>query len=190
MSIAQELVELKRRLYELERASSTYELDDPLPATGQITAVVCRVGDNRIALSLDVVERAVTAVAMAPLPEAPPWVHGLLNLGGRALPVLDIAARIERKRRVLELDDQIVICRHADASIGLVVQSVLGVGTFTLGESKAGLGASLPLAPYVRATLRDTEGLVLLFSLKRLLATSDIPPIEEDGAEGSERGPQ
>jgi len=190
MSIASEIAELKRRLYELERAASAREVEEPLPSGGEIAALVCRVGDNRIALPLDLVERAVSAAAMASLPEAPPWVHGLLNLGGRAIPVLDVAARIERRCRVLELEDQIVICRHADANIGLVVQGVLGVRSFVVGESKAGQGISVPLAPYVWATLRDAEGLVLLFSLKRLIATSDIPPVEGASTAENERAPQ
>lgn len=188
MSIAAEIAELKRRLYELELATSAHDTDEPLPPSGQILAVVCRVGDHRIALPLDQVERAVAAAAMAPLPEAPPWVHGLLNLGGRALAVIDVAARIERNRRVLALDDQIVICRRDDVSIGLVVQDVLGVRPFVLGE-KGTPSVSVPVAPYVQATLRDAEGLVLLFSLKRLIATSDIPPLEAARADGGEVGP-
>ncbi|MDI1449042.1 chemotaxis protein CheW [Polyangium sp. 6x1] len=177
--IGREIAELKRRLYELECTTSAHEADEPLPVEGEIQAVVCRVEETRVAFPLDVVERAVPAAAMAPLPEAPPWVHGLLNLRGRALPVLDVAARIERRGRTLDLDDQIVICRHEAQRIGLVVQEVLGVRTLALGERTNGLGASLPLAPYVRATLRDAKGLVLLFSLSRLIATSDIPPLEE-----------
>lgn len=176
--IGREIAELKRRLYELERSTSTHEADEPLPLTGEIQAVVCRVEETRIALPLDVVERAVPAAAMAPLPEAPPWVHGLLNLRGRALPVLDVAARIERRARALDVDDHILICRHEEQRIGLVVQEVLGVRVLALGERTNGPGASLPIAPYVRATLRDAQGLVLLFSLSRLIATSDIPPLE------------
>ncbi|MDI1479335.1 chemotaxis protein CheW [Polyangium sp. y55x31] len=176
--IGREIAELKRRLYELERSTSTHEADEPLPLAGEIQAVVCRVEETRVALPLDVVERAVPAAAMAPLPEAPPWVHGLLNLRGRALPVLDVAARIERRARALDVDDHIVICRHEEQRIGLVVQEVLGVRVLALGERTNGPGASLPIAPYVRATLRDAQGLVLLFSLGRLIATSDIPPLE------------
>ncbi|MDC0742979.1 chemotaxis protein CheW [Polyangium mundeleinium] len=177
--IGREIAELKRRLYELERSTSAHEVDEPLPLAGEIQAVVCRVEETRVALPLDVVERAVPAAAMAPLPEAPPWVHGLLNLRGRALPVLDVAARIERRGRALDLDDQIVICRHAEQRIGLVVQEVLGVSVLALAERTNAPGASLPIAPYVRATLRDAKGLVLLFSLSRLIATSDIPPLDE-----------
>lgn len=177
--IGREIAELKRRLYELERTTSSDEADEPLPLAGEIQAVVCRVAETRVALPLDVVERAVPAAAMAPLPEAPPWVHGLLNLRGRALPVLDVAARIGRRSRTLELDDHIVICRHETQRIGLVVQEVLGVRALALGERTIGPGASVPIAPYVRATLRDAQGLVLLFSLSRLIATSDIPPLEE-----------
>jgi len=180
--LSREIAELKRRLYDLERATSTLEADDPLPSAGEMQAVICLVADTRVAWPLGAVERVVPAAALAPLPETPPWVHGLLNLGGRALPVLDVTARIERLRRALELNDKFVICRHGEAPVGLVVQEVLGVRALALGEKTSALGSSVPFAPYVHATLRDADGLVLLFSLRRLLATSDIPALEDEAA--------
>ncbi|WP_437683484.1 chemotaxis protein CheW [Sorangium sp. So ce131] len=183
-----ELAELKRRLYELERSSWEVLADDPLPSAGALQVVVCRVEDSRVALPLDAVERAVPAAAMAPLPEAPPWVQGLLIVRGQALPVLDVAARLGRCRRELELSDQIVLCQADQRRFGLVVQEVLGVRSFAASEAAAARqAASMPQGPYVRATLHDADGLVLLFSLRRLLATSDIPAGDDAAGGGPAR---
>ncbi|MCC6558163.1 MAG: chemotaxis protein CheW [Polyangiaceae bacterium] len=182
--LERELSDLKRRLYELERAALDVGAEEPLPASGELLALVCRVEESRVALPLRVVERVVPAAATAPLPESPPWVHGLLRLRGQAIPVLDAAARFARRGRALDVDDQIVICRGERGQVGLVVSEVHEVRGFALdGGAGARLAPDVPQAPYVRATLQDAGGLVLLLSLERLLATSDIPADDSPGAE-------
>jgi purine-binding chemotaxis protein CheW len=187
--LEKEITQLKHRLYELERSSWEARPDEPLPAAGELQAVVCRVGDSRIALPLDAVDCAVPAAAMAPLPEAPPWVHGLLSVRGQALPVLDIAARVERCRREIELSDHIVVCQVDRQRLGLVVQEVLGVQRFALSEATPTHAfVSVPQGPYVRAMLHDADGLVLLFSVSRLIATSDIPAVGASAGEPAAAG--
>ena len=183
--LERELADLKRRLYELERAALDPGDEEPLPAAGDLLALVCRVEESRVALPLRVVERVVLAAATAPLPESPPWVHGLLRVRGQAIPVLDVAARFARRGREIEIDDQIVICRGERGQVGLVVSEVHEVRAFAIDrETGARLAPDVPQAPYVRATLHDAGGVVLLLSLERLLATSDIP-----AADASSDGP-
>jgi purine-binding chemotaxis protein CheW len=177
--LEREIADLRRRLHEIERVAAGLGADEPLPAEGALEVVVCRVEESRIALPLPTVERVIPAAQTAPLPESPPWVHGLLRLRGEAIAVLDVAARIGRRRRELELDDHIVICRDEGIPVGLVVGEVLGVQTLALGASaESGDVPGVPRGPYVRAALHSPEGLVLLLSLRRLLETSDLPPLD------------
>jgi chemotaxis signal transduction protein len=55
--------------------------------------VVFSLDDQRYALALDCVQRAMRVVAITPLPEAPPIVLGIVDLGGVGIPVIDRALR-------------------------------------------------------------------------------------------------
>lgn len=175
--LEREIADLRRRLQEVERAAMGLGRGEPLPATGTLEVVVCRVDTSRVALPLSAVERVVPSAATTPLPESPPWVHGLLRLGRTGVVMLDVAARIARRRRELELDDQVVICRDAETRVGLVVSEVLRVQTFALGPAAEPDSAALiPRGPYVRATLHDADGFVLLLCPRRLVESSEVPP--------------
>ena len=179
--LERQIAELRERLYELERRSTGAQADAPLPTEGEITVVVCRSREARVALPLEDVERVVPLARTDPLPESPPWVQGLLRYGGRAVPVLDLVSRLTRRAREIDLDEVIVLCRDQGALVGLVVQEVTQVRPFPLGQvADAPRAANVPHGPYVRATLQDTEGLVWLLSVRRLVATSDLPALDEE----------
>src|SRR5215470_7075323 len=106
-----EIEQMQHQIYELQlrvqraAASGLEAMPD-----GELLLLECRVEGQRIALLLDRVEEAVPAAALAPLPESPPWVLGMLNLRGTTIPVLDVASRLLRRGRRLELSDLIVVC--------------------------------------------------------------------------------
>ena len=172
-----EIEQMQHQLYELQlrvqrAAASGLEA---LPA-GELLLLECRVEEQRIALLLDRVEEAVPAAALAPLPEAPPWVLGMLNLRGTTIPVLDVAARVLRRGRRLELSDLIVVCTLGERRIGLAVQAihhVLRVLAGSISEPAPGL----PQAPYLLGVCSTGTALLTLISIERLVALSDIPEL-------------
>ena len=54
------------------------------------TLLLFTLSEQRCALALSVVERIVPVVEVTPLPKAPEMVMGLINVRGRAIPVLNI----------------------------------------------------------------------------------------------------
>lgn len=66
--------------------------------------------DTRLyAISLSAVRRVVQAVELTPLPNAPPIVKGVINLGGLIIPVVNIRRRFRLPERELELSDQFIV---------------------------------------------------------------------------------
>src|SRR5271157_2301250 len=63
------------------------------------------------AVSLSVVSRVIRAVEITPLPKAPSIVLGVINLGGRIIPVVNIRKRFRLPERELELTDQLIVAR-------------------------------------------------------------------------------
>jgi purine-binding chemotaxis protein CheW len=76
------------------------------------------------AVRLALVERVVAMVAVAPLPGAPAVVTGVIDLGGRFLPVLDVRARLGMPARAPRLTDGLVILHLASGAVALWVDHV------------------------------------------------------------------
>ncbi|WP_077036126.1 chemotaxis protein CheW [Pelomonas sp. KK5] len=81
-----------------------------------------------LCLPLECVTRVLPIMALQELPQAPPWVLGLLNLGGEILPVLDLALWLQRPAHAYDLDTPVLLCSDGRRSAGLLVQRVDGVG--------------------------------------------------------------
>ncbi|MFV3074546.1 chemotaxis protein CheW [Niveispirillum fermenti] len=82
--------------------------------------------DRPYAIRIDRVERVVAMAAVVPMPGAPPVVAGVINLGGRFLPVLDVRARLGLAVHAPRLTDGLVIVRLQSRSVALWVDHVDG----------------------------------------------------------------
>lgn len=82
--------------------------------------------DRPYAVRIDRVERVVAMAAMVPMPGAPPVVAGIINLGGRFLPVLDVRARLGLAVHAPRLTDGLIIVRLQKRSLALWVDHVDG----------------------------------------------------------------
>lgn len=78
------------------------------------------------AVRLALVERVVAMAALSPLPGAPSVIAGVVNLGGRFLPVLDVRARLGMAARGPRLTDGLVIVHLARGDVALWVDHVDG----------------------------------------------------------------
>src|SRR5262245_13046718 len=90
---------LEREIHLLQRRLRGLDRDRALPAAGELALLSCRVAGERAAFPLEDVEEVVAIPALTALPEAEPWVAGLLNLRGRSIPVIDVEARVARRAR-------------------------------------------------------------------------------------------
>ena len=167
---------LERMLYELRQqlASSLSTIERP---EGSFSFLACRIGASHAALPLDRVEEVVPMPRLEPLPEAPAWVAGVMNLRGDSVPVLDVCARIARSGRDVELSDLIVVCVIEGRSVGLVVQDVYGVSEADASDLQE--AGDVPHGPYLVGILEREDNSYHLFSLECLIGLSDIP--EEEG---------
>jgi len=161
-----ELDRLRSRLA-LEIGSST------LPGEA-FDAMLFRVGEARLAIPLAGVEEVVMVAATAAIPDAPPWISGLLDLRGEALVVLDVGARIQRGQREPELNDLIVIARVEDRRVGLVVQEIVDIVSVDREEIASAM-TEPEEAPYVLGVFLHEDVQTQLLGLQPLLALSDLP---------------
>lgn len=175
-ALRKELGEARARVCELEKAIWDLRDGEELPRE-DFDVLVCRVGTEHIGFSLHEVEEVVPIAETTALPEAPPWVTGLLDLRGDVLTVLDVAARLDLSSREVELSDLVVVIDDGSRRLGLVVQEIFDVRHVSPLDLQTA-APDTPHGPYLRGLFHDEGEVVLLFSGKRLVACSDIPGAE------------
>jgi len=134
--------------------------------------------DQRVVLSLDSHEYALPVhnvievlrmVALRPLPEAPPFLAGLLNLRGQGIVVLDLRKRLGLPAKEPDLDSQIVIVETKNGPLGLIADEVREI--ITLPRSALEPAGNLAgTSPMVTAPAHFGERLILVLDLDRLVS--------------------
>ncbi len=118
---------LRRRIADLEAELARWRGERPGALRTWEDVLVCAVGEHRIALPLGEVREVVPLARTRPIPGAPHFIVGLLDLRGAELPVVDAAARVSKAPRRPALDEPIVACEADGIAFGLLVTRVLGV---------------------------------------------------------------
>ena len=122
------------------------------------------------ALPLDHVERALRMVAVTPVPEAPPWVAGVINLHGRVIPMLDLRQRFGQPSREPHPDDRLLVVQTLERTMALMVDEVTEVLEVLAHQVEPSYGF-LPDSRPVAAVIRRDEDLILVLDAAGL-----VPP--------------
>ena len=79
------------------------------------------------ALELSDVVKVVRSVQITPVPEAPPLVLGLIDLGGQMIPVLDIRQKMHLPAQQKNINQRILIISSMDNMICFFVDTITDV---------------------------------------------------------------
>jgi purine-binding chemotaxis protein CheW len=139
--------------------------------------VVFSLDDQRYALALARVQRAVRVVAITPLPKAPPIVLGIIDLGGVVIPVIDIRQRFNHPPRDVRLSDHLIVATTGKRTVALLVDETKGVIEAS-PESFAPAGEILPGLELVDGAMKLENGLILIHDLERLLSLEEETAID------------
>lgn len=149
------------------------------PSDMHRTLVLFRLNDQRCALSLGAVERVVRAVAVTPVPKAPAFVLGLINVAGRLLTVISLRACLGLPDRAIRSDDQFILAQTPQLTLALVVDEVLGLSACD-DDGTVAATAVLPPGDWCVQSLIKIDGeIVLIYDLDKLVSHEDQARILE-----------
>jgi purine-binding chemotaxis protein CheW len=87
------------------------------------SVVIFALDELQFALGIDVIDRVTRAVAITPLPDAPPGVLGVVNVQGDIVPVYDMRVRFGLPRRELRSSDFMVLAHTSNRRVAVLVDS-------------------------------------------------------------------
>ncbi len=143
-----------------------------------IQLIVFTLDNQRFALPLSIVERAIRIIEIVPLPKAPEIVMGVINLHGKIIPVVNIRKRFHLPQREISLNDQLIISNTKKRPLAILVDSVLGV--FEFPEKKIiSADKILPDIEYVEGVAKLEEGIILIHDIDKFLSLEEEKAIDE-----------
>jgi len=170
------IVRLTDKLLETATKKGVRMLND-LGGMARKQILIFTLGESSFALYLSSVERVVRAVETTPLPKAPEFILGVINMQGKVIPVVDIRPCFGIPRRAVKSDDQFILAHTSRRLVALVADSVIGIHHLAAQELVTAREI-LPGAAYIHGLAKVEGELILLCDLDQFLSFDDEKKLE------------
>jgi purine-binding chemotaxis protein CheW len=111
-----------------------------------------------------------------PVPNAPPFVDGVVSVRGQVIPAVSLRARFGFPRIEYDVRSRLVIVRAHGRTVGLIVDSAREFADVAPDDIKPlpeGIGGTS--GRYLRGIAQKGERLLLIVDVRELLETGDQP---------------
>ena len=137
--------------------------------------VTFRLGDEKYGINVAMVREVLKNTEIAPVPGAPYYVLGIINLRGNVVTVIDTRTRFALPPHDADDNTRIVIIEREGSVVGMVVDSVSEVAT--LRESEIEFAPNVgndESAKYIQGVSNQEEELLILIDLEKLFTIEDL----------------
>jgi len=142
--------------------------------TNILQLVSFALGGEEYAVDILKVQEINRMSEIARVPNAPPYVEGVINLRGRVIPVVSLRKKFKMEEKALDAQSRIIIMDIQGLTIGIVVDAVSEVlripaGTVDPAPPMA-VGVS---AEYIKGIAKLEDRLLILIDMDRLIEKSE-----------------
>ena len=143
-----------------------------------------RVGDQLYGLNILRIREIVRPQKLRPVPKAPTFIEGVINLRGAVIPVVDLRRRFDLPIPANDRKTRIMICALSGRIVGLQVDEMVEVRRYSRQEIQPaphflqGRGAE-----YFLGVCRRDEDLVMVIDLLKILTSDekiDLPQLRAE----------
>jgi purine-binding chemotaxis protein CheW len=148
----------------------------------EIQVACFRLHDDVYAVDIMRIKEIVRPQKLSILPKAPDFVHGVINLRGTVVPVIDLRKRFDLPLQTENASTRLLIVKAAGQSLGLVVDDVTEVITMPVKDIKPppnfvkGVGGE-----YLLGVCLAKESLIMLLDLDSILTSRESAELENLG---------
>ena len=144
-------------------------------ARQEVQLACFRVGSELYALDIMRIKEIIRPQKLTPVPKAPSFIEGVINLRGAVIPVADLRKRFDQPISGENRKNRIVICSLTGKIIGLLVDEVTEVKRFGRHEiAPAPKFIKGPEADYFLGVARRDDELIMLINLEKVLSTEEL----------------
>ena len=139
--------------------------------------VICKVGDSEYAVPADSVVQMEAFSGATPIPGAPKYVAGLVQIRGRVLPVLDVRIRFGLEPRPTTLESRIIVMKFGERIIGILVDSAREVQNIAAEMFTAPPGVvAVQSAGFIKSIAQLKDRIIMLMDSEKVIG-EEIPHV-------------
>jgi purine-binding chemotaxis protein CheW len=132
-------------------------------------------GGDEYAVEIQKVREVINFRELTPLPKAPSFVKGIINLRGEVIPVIDLREKLGLAHEAYSALTNVIIVEIGRKAVGVVVDDVRHVIRLAPGE----VAPSPPFigglsGKYVSGVAKIGERLVVVLDMERILSASEM----------------
>ncbi len=137
------------------------------------------VGTEQYGVDIRKVREVILPGEITPLPRAPDFVKGMINLRGDVIPVIDLREKLGRAGAGRPGEDRIIVVEISEKLIGMIVDAVshvLRVAPGQLEPTPPWLGGLT--GEYITGVVRQTSGLIVVLNVDTILTSGEKLALE------------
>lgn len=147
---------------------------------GERQIVAFSLGQETYGVDIASVREIIPIQKIVPVPRAPDFVEGIINLRGRIVPVLDLRKQFGFEEKKGDPNQRIVLVEAGQDSIGVIVDSVSSV----LGISEGSIEPAATVVvgneiEYIQGIAKVGEELIVLLDLTRIISDAEKRTLRE-----------
>jgi len=141
-----------------------------------------RLGGELYALDIMKIREIIRPQKLTPVPKAPRFIEGVINLRGTVIPVADLRKRFDQKIGEDTRKNRIIVCSLTGRMVGLLVDEVTEVRRYTRQDlSPAPQFLKGPEAEFFLGVARQDDDLVMLIDLEKVLSNDEKIALDKIG---------
>ena len=156
----------------IQTAQEAKVVDDSSTYSGEVFQVVSfDIGSEEYAIDILDVQEIIRMVEITPVPKAPYYVEGVINLRGKVIPIIDLRLRFGLSAAERTKETRIVVVDVSRVILGLVVDSVSEVLRIPSNMIESPPNGKQGASEFHKGVGRVDGRLLVLLDLTRLVGT-------------------
>ena len=147
--------------------------DEAAQVTGESVQVAAFcVGEQRYGLDIMRIKEIINPVAITPVPRAPEFIEGIIELRGAFLPVVDLRKRFGIEPTAMTRENKYIIVSLSGRVLGLVVDKVIDTRPIPIGGISDGADLALGASTrFLTGCYKSADGILLMIDLDEVLSS-------------------
>jgi purine-binding chemotaxis protein CheW len=150
----------------------------------QFQLVTFQLGEEQYGIDIMDVKEIVRLQEIRPIPNAPVYVEGIINLRREIIPIINLHKRFHIKKPVLSEDEEIlsgfIIIDLDGMKLGIIIDRVARVVTVEEDQIQeppqmlSGIGAE-----YIQGVVPNEQGYLIILDIRRIFNIKELQRIQE-----------